>query len=481
MSSYNQSAGASSSKHVLDNSDRIDDTEDLNWQERCLDLWRSLGVSNIPEPSVCARFPSGSNVPSQSTLWAGNRTSSVPDQGAHADPTDNLSHGSPLDNSILPSVSRGGIEDLEGLDTVFGLNEYGSFLPFEDGMANGEHLGTDMGLLDPHHELGGPFQQPSEYFEASDDAQDTNSYGNWALPPSFFGLPEASSLAIPSEIPAGLASTPNTAFNPSPHQTSPPTNHAMPVPSTPIIDPSLLHDQPISRDGTPPVFKDIDPHNQTPDIQPGAADTTTKSKGKGKRAPKATRSRRTERENVPSIIPAPPSRATRPRTPEAEDEGPARKRRRRCELEDTKGTETRCGLNGCSVLLRASDLDGAHKHFDTHVEKTETKGKTTVKGKKGKKTKKAAKDAFEAKDKDKAEFHCQYIEEDGKKCTHAPWTKRQSLQRHIEGTHYKWSFECPVCGRKFPRRDALMRHRKPSNSRCHQDPGSENGDDDASE
>lgn len=324
--------------------------------------------------------------------------------------------------------------------------------------------------------------QPSGYFEASDVAQDTNSYGNWALPPSFFGLPEASSLAIPSEISSGLASTSDAGFHPSPPQTPPPINHVMPLPSTPMIDPSLIQDQPLPRDDTPPVLQDIDPPSQTPDKQLGAASATTKSKGKGKRASKATKRSRSEQENVPSIVPAPSSRSTGSRAPGEEDEGPARKRRRRCELEDTKETEeTRCGLDGCSVLLRASDLDGAHKHFDTHVAKTETKGKTAVKGKKGKKTKKAAKDASEAKDKEKTEYHCPYIEEDGKKCTHAPWTKRQSLQRHIEGTHYKWSFECPVCGRKFPRRDALKRHRKPSNSRCHQAPRSEDGDDDASE
>jgi hypothetical protein len=60
---------------------------------------------------------------------------------------------------MLPYVSRGGIEDLEGLDTVSGLNAYGSFLPFEDGMTNGAHLEMEMGFIDPHYELGGPFQQ----------------------------------------------------------------------------------------------------------------------------------------------------------------------------------------------------------------------------------------------------------------------------------------------------------------------------------
>lgn len=321
--------------------------------------------------------------------------------------------------------------------------------------------------------------QRMEPFEALDAAQTVDTYANWALPPSFFGLPAGDSFDIPSGIPAGPTSTSNAECHLSPPQTPRPINHVMPVPSTPMIDPSLLQDQPLPRDDTPPALQDIDPPSQTPNTQLGA---TTRSKGKGKRASKATQRSRSERENVPSIITAPPSRSTRSRAPEEEDEGPARKWRRRCELEDTKGTEeTRCGLDGCSTLLRASDLDGAHKHFDTHVEKTETKGKTAVKGKKGKKTNKAAKNASEAKDKEKAEFRCPYIEEDGKKCRHAPWTKRQSLQRHVEGTHYKWSFECPVCGRKFPRRDALKRHRKPSNSRCHQTPGSENGDDDASE
>lgn len=82
MSPYKQSSGASSSKRVLNDSDKTDDTDDFDWQKKCLEFWRSLGESNIPGPSVrllSARPPSGSSKASvYSRVPSGMRTKPPP-------------------------------------------------------------------------------------------------------------------------------------------------------------------------------------------------------------------------------------------------------------------------------------------------------------------------------------------------------------------------------------------------------------------
>ncbi|OJT06412.1 hypothetical protein TRAPUB_2687 [Trametes pubescens] len=460
MSPFKQSAGASSSKHALNGMDDTDDADNHNWlQQRYRELAQIYGVDSIPEPS--------------STFWAPrhpeNQSTYPFDPAAEAHFTSH--HNTFTDDSALPTAFMGSVEDLDGLNGVYGQDPYGGLPPFGAYMGNPALVESSPGMRDHQYPLG------EEARESAPFTADSEGSGSFAHPSTFMSLPPptfSGSMAdlwvIPPGFPGNLPSTSNAAFHDALPQAPPPPSHATPDTDLSTIDPALLQTLPQVRDDTPPVLRDIDPVNSSPERPPHPASLTTARKAK--RTLKAKRER-SERENIPSVIPAPPSRrVTRPRAPEAEEAGPARKRRRRCELEETQGTaETRCGLDGCEEILRASDLDGARKHFNTHVKPEKTA--TTAKGKKGKKPKKAGKDAT------KQEFRCTYVEEDGKKCAHKPWTGKQALQRHVEGKHYQWSFECPVCGRVFQRRDALKRHQKPTNSRCHQPPEPEAGQDDA--
>ncbi|KAL1938856.1 hypothetical protein VTO73DRAFT_11236 [Trametes versicolor] len=422
MSPYKQFAGASSSGRGLNGTDDMDNTENINWlQQRYPELAHMHGIENVPEQP--------------STLWAPRHTDTYTTNGFDRDEEAHLRQhiNTFVDDSILLNTFMGRGEDLEDSNRASAQDAYGLPLIFDGHMGDTAQMELGMDVLDPPYQLGEAFLQPRTLPDESYDGPDATAdlfqdCDFTSLSRSFFDAYVADPWAAIPGYPTNLASTSDGATA----QGSSHASQSTPTPAASTIDPALQA-QPPSRSTTPPVLQDIDPLNSSPERPPHPAVSTMT--GKTKRTTKAKRGR-SGRENVPSIIPAPPPRPARRRAPEAEEEGPSRKRRRHCELEETQGTEeTRCGLDGCEEVLRASDVDAARKHFNTHVKS----GATIAKGKKGKK---AAKD--KGKDQEKKQFRCSYIEADGKACTHGPWAGKQGLQRHVEGTHYKWSFECPV-------------------------------------
>lgn len=208
----------------------------------------------------------------------------------------------------------------------------------------------------------------------------------------------------------------------------------------------------------PPAALPANKENQPPLVGPSTRSRSTRN---AHVQPERIPAKR-KRSNAPTLIPAPAPKPPREASAESSSAGaavqPPRKRRKVAELEGIEMTpETRCGLGGCTTVLRAPDLAAARAHSHGHIAQIAPPPPppTPIAGPSAK-----GKEAEKAEQQEKTPLPCPYQTLAGAACVHKPFADAQALQRHIEGLHYEWRFPCAGCGKRFPRRDALLRHYK---------------------
>ncbi|KAI0634928.1 hypothetical protein C8Q77DRAFT_1156301 [Trametes polyzona] len=311
-------------------------------------------------------------------------------------------------------------------------------------------------------------------------------FGNLHTP--YMGLPSPSSHLLPGHM---LAST-SINTQPVRHNTEyeyaleqPLGSHDEPVapPMAPEIPRGVLasHEAHASEAfALQDTMKENHPQGSPSTALPAQDDTPSKHISTCKR-------KRVDRENVPGII-APTGerdhrrsglKKSRTEFSASTSAGPSplrpadapRPRRTNDKLEPIEmRPKTRCGLGGCSESLKAPDLAAARAHMKSHLPKF-TESQAKAKGKKTTRTgNEKATNSYSSNVAGPSNaqanppaitrtlIDCPYISPGGEACEHKPFVNLQSLQRHIEGDHYDWGFQCPHCGRWFKRRDALTRH-----------------------
>lgn len=170
MSPYkqSQSAGASSSKRVLNDFDDMDDMDNGDWlQQRYSELAQTYSVENFTGLSVRLSFVGctwdlrGANVPSQSTLWAPRHTDMQTMNGFDRDAEAPLrSHiNTFVEDSVLLNTFMGRGEDMEGSNGASAQDAYGLPLLFEGYIGDTTQMESGMGVLDPPYQLGEAFFQ----------------------------------------------------------------------------------------------------------------------------------------------------------------------------------------------------------------------------------------------------------------------------------------------------------------------------------
>ncbi|KAL1938813.1 hypothetical protein VTO73DRAFT_11193 [Trametes versicolor] len=227
-----------------------------------------------------------------------------------------------------------------------------------------------------------------------------------------------------------------------------------PVPVTATVE----HTADASTSTLPPAARPANKENQPPLAGPSTRSRSTRNAHvQPERIPE-----KRKRSNAPTLIPAPAPKPPREASAESSSAGaaaqPPRKRRKVAELEGIEMTpETRCGLGGCATVLRAPDLAAARVHMRGHISQITPAPPPppTVDGPSAKR-----KETKKAEQQEKTPLPCPYQTPAGAACVHKPFADAQALQRHIEGLHYEWRFPCAGCGKRFPRRDALLRHYK---------------------
>ncbi|KAI0634922.1 hypothetical protein C8Q77DRAFT_1156295 [Trametes polyzona] len=272
-----------------------------------------------------------------------------------------------------------------------------------------------------------------------------------------------------------------------------PPYEAPQLPTTPEMGRSIDFNSAPEGDASEPfALRDTEKNNHLP-VDSSAHSDAGPSRTRAENdisSPKSIPSRkrkRVERENLPALIyptgkkedrrsdakkmRAQPSVSTCAGPSSSKDADPPRPRRTNDKLEPIEmRPKTRCGLDGCSELLKAPELGAARAHMKSHLPKftgSQAKAnheKTSRKGKERATNADTSKVAGPSNTRagtptTRASINCPYIAPGGTVCEHEPFVNLQSLQRHIEGDHYDWGFQCPHCNRWFKRRDALIRHK----------------------
>ncbi|KAI0658923.1 hypothetical protein C8Q70DRAFT_1054611 [Cubamyces menziesii] len=142
--------------------------------------------------------------------------------------------------------------------------------------------------------------------------------------------------------------------------------------------------------------------------------------------------------------------------------GPApapNRRRTKAELENAlvPVERTRCGLEGCEHMLDGSQTK-ARKHARSHYPEAPSQ---EPKAGSAKSPSPADTVSSEGTGDDKKPIVCTYEHKDhpGKRCG-MRFKNVLGLSKHLEFTHYGWTFPCPKCGGSYSRRDVLVNHSK---------------------